>query len=79
MMYSSANEGGNDALLPEHAVRYAPPDTAHLNYHDVSALFPWLRYVRAIGKVNAPEFLSSRNRIVEAFIAGNLPTAIEVR
>ena len=79
MMYSSANEGGNDALLPEHAVRYAPPGTAHLNYHDVSVLFPWLRYVRATGKVNAREFLASRNRIVEAFIAGNLPTAIEVR
>ena len=72
MMYSSANDGGNDSLLPDHAVRHAPAGAAHLNYHDVAALFPLLRWMGATGKVNAPEFLASRNRIVEAFIAGNL-------
>jgi hypothetical protein len=70
MMYSSANDGGNDTLLPDHAVRHAPAGTLHLNYHDVSALLPLLRYARATGTVNAREFLGLRNRIVEAFIAG---------
>jgi dienelactone hydrolase len=71
MMYSSANDGGNDALLPDHAVRHAPAGTLHLNYHDVSALLPLLRYAGATGTVNAREFLGLRNRIVEAFIAGS--------
>jgi hypothetical protein len=78
MMYSSTNDGVNDALLPTHAVRHAPAGTAHLNYHDISALFPLLRLVGATGKVNAAEFLVSRNRIVDAFIAGNLTADVRI-
>jgi hypothetical protein len=78
MMYSSTNDGINDALLPTHAIRHAPAGTAHLNYHDISALFPLLRLVGATGKVNAADFLVSRNRIVDAFIAGNLTADVRI-
>jgi len=69
MMYSSANDGVNDALLPEHAEREAPAQTAHLNYHDVSALMPLLGLTGAVGKVNARAFLEHRNRVVARFVA----------
>lgn len=68
MMYSAANEGINDLLLPEHAVRRTPANTAHLNYHDVSVLLPFLRYTGVTGKVNPRELIVLRNSAVEAFI-----------
>jgi dienelactone hydrolase len=70
MLYSGVNDGINDALLPPHATCHTAPDTTHLNYHDVSAVLPLLRYTAAIGKVNARAFLVRRNRIVEAFVGG---------
>ena len=68
MMYSAMNDGINDLLLPEHTVRRTPANTMHLNYHDVSALFPFLRYTGAIGKANPSEVVALRNSTVEAFI-----------
>lgn len=68
MMYSAANEGINDLLLPEHAVRRTLANTAHLNYHDVSVLLPFLRYTGVTGKVNPRELIVLRNSAVEAFI-----------
>ena len=40
MLYSSANDGMNDELLPGHAQRLDPADTTHLNYHDIAG---WCR------------------------------------
>lgn len=68
MMYSAANDGINDFLLPRHAVRHTPPSTAHLNYHDISALLPLLRYTGITGKADPRELIAFRNRTVEAFI-----------
>jgi predicted dienelactone hydrolase len=67
MMYSSANDGGNDQLLPSSATRQAPPDTTHLNYHDIAALLPVLRYVRVTGRTDAKSFLAYRNQVVREF------------
>jgi len=71
MMYSSANDGGNDELLPSSVTRLAPADTTHLNYHDIAALLPVLRYVRLTGRTNAKSFLAFRNRIVQEFHSRN--------
>lgn len=68
MMYSAANEGINDLLLPEHAVRRAPASTKHLNYHDIAVVLPFLRYTGVTGKANPREVIASRNAAVEAFI-----------
>jgi hypothetical protein len=69
MMYSAANAGMNDALLPSSAKRVAPAGTAHLNYHDVAGLVPGLRLIGAIGATDARAFLAYRNRAVLDFCA----------
>ncbi len=71
MMYSSANDGANDDLLPSTATRLAPADTTHLNYHDIAALLPVLRYVHVTGRTNAKSFLAYRNRLVREFHSPN--------
>jgi dienelactone hydrolase len=69
MLYSSANDRMNDALLPLHAQRVAPPDTTHLNYHDIAALLPILRLVRVTGRTAPKLFLEHRNELVREFYA----------
>lgn len=68
MMYSSANDGMNDELLPQGAQRCAPRVTTHLNYHDVAGLLPVLRLVRVTGTTSPRAFLEQRNRIVREFV-----------
>jgi hypothetical protein len=68
MLYSSVNDGMNDELLPLHAQRLAPADTAHLNYHDIAGLLPVLRLARVTGRTNPRLFLEQRNRIVRDFV-----------
>jgi predicted dienelactone hydrolase len=75
MMYSSANDGGNDQLLPSSATRLAPADTTHLNYHDIAALLPVLRYVRLTGRTDAKSFLAYRNQVVREFQSPQAPPA----
>jgi dienelactone hydrolase len=67
MMYSAANEGMNDALLPSTARRATPRATAHLNYHDIAALVPGLRLLGAVGRTDPRAFLRERNRAVVDF------------
>jgi len=71
MLYSSANDGGNDELLPGHAQHLAPADTTHLNYHDVAGLLPILRLARGTGRTNPGAFLERRNRIVREFYSSS--------
>jgi dienelactone hydrolase len=73
MMYSAANEGMNDALLPPGAQRLVGADTAHLNHHDAAALVPGLRLFGAIGKTAPKAFLTQRNRAVVAFCQAHAP------
>jgi len=70
MLYSSVNDGMNDKLLPQHAQRVAPADTAHLNYHDVAGLLPVLRLARVTGRTNPRAFLEERNRLVREWLLG---------
>jgi dienelactone hydrolase len=67
MMYSAANEGVNDVLLPKQTQRSAPAGTAHLNYHDIAVLVPALRLTGALGRIDPKSFLQIRNRIVLEF------------
>lgn len=68
MLYSAANDGMNDALLPSHARRMAPAGTAHLNYHDAAVLVPGLKLFGAIGGTAPKPFLQQRNRTVLEFV-----------
>jgi dienelactone hydrolase len=67
MLYSSVNDGMNDALLPSHAERSTPADTTHLNYHDIAGLLPLLRFARVTGRTDPRALLKQRNRIVREF------------
>jgi dienelactone hydrolase len=67
MMYSSANDGINEQVLPGHARCITPPGTRHLNYHDVAGLMPFLRYFGAIGTTDPGAFLAYRNQMVRQF------------
>ena len=69
MMYSSVNAGINDDLLPARATQLIPPKSNHLNYHDISILVPFLRYLRITGATNPTSFIQSRNKAVREFIA----------
>jgi dienelactone hydrolase len=69
MMYSAANAGLNDELLPAHAERVTPNGTKHLNYHELAALLPLLRYTGVTGTTNPATFVAQRNRAVRAFLA----------
>jgi pimeloyl-ACP methyl ester carboxylesterase len=69
MMYSAANDGMNDALLPSGARRFVGEGTGHLNYHDVAGLVPGLRLLGAIGRTDPRSFLRQRNQIVREFCA----------
>lgn len=73
MMYSAANSGLNDELLPPQAERVTPAGTKHLNYHDVAALLPLLRYAGATGSANPSTFIAHRNQAVRAFLAQAAP------
>src|SRR5690606_28909918 len=66
MLYSEANDGINDALLPAHAERYALAGTDHLSYHDASLWLPRRRYSRS-GRA-AAVLLARRDGAVEAFL-----------
>ena len=68
MMYSSANDGMNDELLPQSAQRLAPADTAHLNYHDIAGLLPVLRLFGVTGRTPPRPFLEQRNHVVRDFV-----------
>lgn len=79
MMYSAVSDGINDALLPAQARRDTRPGTAHLNYHDIAALLPFLRYLRATGSANAAAFVAQRNAAVLEFLGGRSPFELDVR
>ena len=68
MMYSGANDGMNDELLPVGAQRVAPDGTAHLNYHDIAGLVPVLRLLGMTGRTSPKPFLEQRNHVVRDFV-----------
>lgn len=68
MLYSEANEGMNDALLPASSSREVVPGTKHLNFHDIAGLIPGLRFTRALGKASPLQVLQERNVRVCRFL-----------
>jgi dienelactone hydrolase len=71
MLYSEANEGMNDALLPASASREVVPGTKHLNFHDVAGLIPVLRFTRALDAACPLHALRERNVRVCRFLGQN--------
>jgi dienelactone hydrolase len=69
MLYSEANEGINDAALPPQAQRLSAPRTRHLNYHDLAAVLPLLRWTAALGAAQPAQTLRWRNEKVREFLA----------
>lgn len=68
MLYSEANHGTNDLLLPPHIERETPAGTCHLNYHDLAGLMPVLRFTPALGRVDPSAFLCARNQTVRNYL-----------
>jgi hypothetical protein len=68
MLYSEANQGINDELLPPHAERCVHAGTRHLNYHDIAGLLPALRFTPALGPTAPAPFLGLRNALVSDFL-----------
>ncbi len=68
MIYSSGNEGINDDLLPNEATCRTAAGTEHLNFHDVAALLPPLRWIRAVGPADPAAVLRWRNQTVAEFL-----------
>jgi dienelactone hydrolase len=68
MLYSAGNEGINDATLPPQARRLCAPHTRHLNYHDLAAVLPALRWTAALGSARPAAALRWRNETVREFV-----------
>jgi hypothetical protein len=64
MLYSEENEGVNDDALHVasglEVSRYALRETKHLNLHDISMLYPILRWLRAVGPANSADDVPGR-------------------
>lgn len=73
MLYSDANDGINDSALTatdgaEIQCR-SIKGTKHLNFHDIAAMYPRLRWLGAIGRANPIAALDERNRIAQSFVS----------
>lgn len=68
MLYSEANSGMNEALLPAQTERQTFAGSRHLNFHDIAGLIPALRLTRALGSTAPAAFLAIRNERVCRFL-----------
>ena len=74
MLYSEENEGINDSALNAVSgidlARNTIPGTRHLNFHDISVIYPVMKWIRAIGPADPRDAVRLRNQIVHEFIRG---------
>ena len=72
MLYSQENSGGNDSSLATtdgtELVRKVIPDTKHLNFHDIAAIYPFLKWLGAIGSANPMAVVKERNQWISDFL-----------
>lgn len=72
MVYSQHNSGANDLVLGKHANRFVKTesieDTKHLNLHDISFIYPVLKWLKVTGRANPAEVIRQRNRLVGDFV-----------
>jgi hypothetical protein len=74
MLYSEENEGTNDIALKAvggvEVVTRVLPATKHLNFHDISVVYPVIKWMRAIGSADPAFAIRRRNEIVHEFVCG---------
>jgi hypothetical protein len=72
MLYSEDAEGVNTLCLETTAgIEIATkviPGTKHLNFHDIAAVYPMLRWLGVIGSANPVAVVKERNRLVSDFV-----------
>ena len=74
MLYSEENEGTNDialrAISGGEVTRRVLPATKHLNFHDISMVYPVMKWMRAIGSADPAFAIRQRNEMVHEFMCG---------
>ena len=72
MLYSHENDGSNDASLVASGgaeiTRRTIAGTKHLNFHDIAAVYPALKWLGAIGSANPMAVINDRNQSVSDFL-----------
>lgn len=73
MLYSQQNSGTNDLSLTmtdrAAVTRKVIPGTKHLNFHDIAAVYPALRWLGATGSARPMAVVEERNRLVSDFVS----------
>ena len=73
MLYSQQNSGSNDLALNTDGNTWIRnetiPDTKHLNFHDIAAIYPILRLLKIVGKANPADVLTKRNQLIADFVS----------
>jgi dienelactone hydrolase len=72
MLYSEENEGTNDVALNAvngiEVAGCALPKTRHLNLHDISMVYPVMKWMGAIGSADPAFAIHRRNEVVHEFV-----------
>jgi Platelet-activating factor acetylhydrolase, isoform II len=72
MLYSHENDGTNDSSLATtdgvEITRKVIPDTKHLNFHDIAAVYPVLKWLGAIGSASPIAVVKERNQSISDFV-----------
>ena len=72
MLYCEENRGSNDLSLRATdgiaITERVIPHTKHLNFHDIAAIYPALKWLRVIGSANPMAVVGERNRLISDFI-----------
>ena len=72
MLCCEANNGtiAQDATSGIEISREVLPGTKHLNFHDISAIYPVLKWTGAIGSADPAAVVQRRNDLVHRFVTG---------
>jgi len=72
MLYSQENDGSNDASLVASSgaeiTRRTIAGTKHLNFHDIAAVYPALKWLGVIGSASPMAVINERNRSISDFV-----------
>jgi len=72
MLYSEESAGNNDASLAvsggAEITRRTIAGTKHLNFHDIAAVYPALKWLGVIGSASPMAVINERNRSVSDFV-----------
>ncbi|HEY8519706.1 MAG TPA: hypothetical protein VIN61_06475 [Gammaproteobacteria bacterium] len=73
MLYSEENGGSNDLSLATAGgatiTTATIPGTKHLNFHDIAAVYPWLKWLGPIGSADPVAVVKERNEAIADFLS----------